>query len=215
MNIKNSRFQTTVAVGVATLLLTACGVGGPYPDVPELLPANSIPVYRGPVAPPQITYRIDENRYFEYLPRGAGACTNAMVYYNDKKLGIRSAVVELDRAVAGASNFIIDAANDQYLVGPMTRGNTDCSSGGGGCGGATLPYSTDGGRTWNRAIPGAYGGYAVYMSGDQVYTSGMRAKLSELSSGPSVWTDDLLSNFPPPRRQPLDKKFRCTANGKE
>lgn len=215
MNAPNISVKNTIAIFTTRLQLTACGVGGPYPGVPELLPASSVPVYRGPVAPPQVTYRIDEDRYFELVPRGAGACADAMVYYNDKRLGIRSAVVKLDPAVTGLSNFIIDASNQEYLVGPLTRGNTDCSSGGGGCSGGSLPYSVDSGRTWMNAKPGAYGGYAVYVSGNQVYTSGMRATFPDLPGGPRVWKSDLLSNFPPPHKAPLDKKFHCTANGKE
>ncbi|PSJ19105.1 hypothetical protein CVH10_24590, partial [Halomonas sp. ND22Bw] len=77
----------------------------------------------GEVAAPQVAYRIDENRYFEIVPYGRGACTNAMVQFVDKAKGIRSDAVLLDPGSMGAATLIIDASNDQYLVAPVTRGN--------------------------------------------------------------------------------------------
>jgi hypothetical protein len=207
---------TTLAPAICSLVLTACSIGGmagPFPGVPELTSGSGYTRYRGPVAPPQVAYRIDENRYFEIVPNGAAACADAAIQYVDKARGIRSDVLSL-RALGGV-DIVIDAANDQYLVAPISRGNTDCSSGGGGCGGSTLPYSTDAGRTWKRTSPAASGGHAVYMSGENVYTSGMRAKISEFSLGYGSWKDGLLSEFPKPHKAPLDTKFHCTANGKE
>jgi hypothetical protein len=170
------------------------------------------------VAPPQVTYRIDENRYFELVHHTHQSCANAGVFYVDKALGIRSFVVTLDPAVTGASNFIIDAANDQYLIGPVTRGNTDCSSGGGGCGGASMPYSTDAGRTWRRASPPITGGYELYLAGEAVFYAGQRARLPELSTGDEAWKQFYLvgkSKPPTLNRKPIDNKFHCTENGKE
>jgi hypothetical protein len=218
MTTTDHPFKSITAALAASLVLTACGIGGPYPGVPELLPASTLPVYQGAVAPPQVTYRIDENRYFEYVPRGPGACTDAMVYYNDKKLGIHSAVVRLDRAVAGANDFIIDASNDEFLIGPMTRGNTDCSSGGGGCGGDSMPYSTDAGRTWKRAW--AQRPYAaVGVSGNLAYSGGGSDLLTTLDLRASdirtsEWTYRANVRFLPVA-MPMDKKFHCTTNGKE
>jgi hypothetical protein len=156
-----------VAAAAMALALTACslgGLGGPYSGVPELQSSPRYDIRGRPewippssgglkkaVAPPQVTYRIGDGRYFELVHDTHQACANAGVYYVDRAKGIRSFVVTLDPAVTGASNFIIDAANDQYLIGPVTRGNTDCSSGGGSCGGASMPYSTDAGRTWRRS----------------------------------------------------------------
>jgi len=160
-------------------------------------------------------YRIDENRYFEDASEAGRFCENGSpIHYVDKARGIRSYVVNMDGASMGA-NFIIDAGNDEYLSGPVTRGNTDCSSGGGGCGGARLPYSTDAGRTWKRATPRYSGGYAVYMSGDKVYNSAAWAYMQELAGGMSAWKDGQLSAFPNPVKSPLDTKFHCTDKGKE
>ena len=128
--MKCTRTAAVLVAMTASMLLTACALrSGPYPGVPELLPADSVDQRGRPVAPPQVVYRIDENRYFELVPRSEGACTDATVFYADKKKGIRSLVVKWDRGAMGGSAFIIDAANDQYLIGPATRGNTDCSSG--------------------------------------------------------------------------------------
>jgi hypothetical protein len=223
----------SVAAAAMALALTGCslgGLGGPYPGVPELqssprydirgrpewVPPSSGGVKKA-VAPPQVTYRIDDSRYFELVHDTHQACANAGVFYVDKAKGIRSFVVTLDPAVTGASNFIIDAANDQYLIGPVTRGNTDCSSGGGSCKGASMPYSTDAGRTWKQAPADPYSARGV--SGSVAYSAGVRnltrsLDLSKADVARGEWT--YLPNFTfSPRKAPLDTKFHCTENGKE
>ncbi|MGJ7609838.1 MULTISPECIES: T6SS immunity protein Tli3 family protein [unclassified Variovorax] len=117
--------------------LGACAQSGSRPKV---LPAASS-------KPPQVVYRIDDHRHFELTPDET--CFGNMLYFVDTAKGIRSEVVTFD-AVMNRTTLIIDAANDQYLVAPVTRGSINCSSGGGGCGGDKMPYSTDGGRTWQR-----------------------------------------------------------------
>ena len=138
---KHATFYVSHAVrhllGVgAFLLLTGCGLGGlggPYPGVPELVSASSVPRYNGPAAPPRVLYKIDNYRYFEDASDPGRFCENGSpIYYVDKVLGIRSYVGRMDGASMGVP-FTIDAANTDYLIGPATRGNTDCSSGGGGC----------------------------------------------------------------------------------
>jgi hypothetical protein len=198
---------TIVVVLLSGILLSACTL--------HRSRSGSEPPYSGPVAKPQVAYRIDEQRFFEIVPLREGACSSAIVYYTDKAKDIHTAVVRLDPGSMGGGDFIIDAANDQYLVAPIVRGNTDCESGGNGCSGSRLPYSTDGGRTWKGASPASYGGYKVYMSGDNVYTSGMRANMRDLSNGYSAWHDAMLRDFPKPMKAPIDTKFHCTPNGKE
>jgi hypothetical protein len=202
----------------AAMLLTACGLTGPFPGVPGLNGPGRNPPYKGEVAPPQVAYRIDENRYFEIVPYGPGACTNAMVHFVDTAKGIRSEAVKLDPGSMGAATLIIDASNDQYLVAPVTRGNTDCSSGGGLCGGSKLPYSTDGGRTWKRANPRFTNGFDLYLAGDELFYAGQKVKLSRLADDDSVWPRYYVSDsnpLPPIRQGAIDRKFHCTPNGKE
>lgn len=114
--------------------------------------SSTAPAYRDqvtkqakPKPAPQVVYRIDDHRYFEVTPEND--CYDDMLSFVDTARGIRSDVVKFD-AVMNRTTLIIDAANDQYLVAPVTRGGTNCSSGGGACGGSKMPYSTDGGRTW-------------------------------------------------------------------
>ncbi|MES2481225.1 MAG: hypothetical protein V4609_04435, partial [Pseudomonadota bacterium] len=129
-------------------LLTACGLTGPFPGVPDFVSASSLPVYTGPVAAPQVGYRIDENRYFEIVPNRAAACSDASIYYRDDARGIRSFVMPLRNL--GGVDLVIDAANDQYLVAPVDKGSGNCSSGGGTCPGPGLIYSLDAGKSWKR-----------------------------------------------------------------
>ncbi|MEJ8822147.1 hypothetical protein WKW80_08850 [Variovorax humicola] len=220
--MKYTRTIAVLAAMTGSILLTACALrAGPYPGVPELLSASSVDQRGRPVAPPQVVYRIDENRYFELVPRGEGACTDATVFYVDKKKGIRSLVVKWDRGAMGGSAFIIDAANDQYLVGPVTRGNTDCSSGGGSCGGARLPYSTDAGRTWKRAEalsptdPMSVSGSIVYEV-DSGFDTTQSLDLSKDSPSRRDWrVVSKNGQLPQSRKAPIDNIFHCTANGKE
>jgi hypothetical protein len=222
-----------VSAAAMALSLTGCslgGLGGPYPGVPELQSTPRYDVRGRPewvppssgggtktVAPPRVLYRIDANRYFEDASETGHFCENGSpIYYVDKTLGIRTYVVKMDGASMGV-NFIIDAANDQYLIGPVTRGNTDCSSGGGSCKGASMPYSTDAGRTWKRAPADPYSARGV--SGSVAYSAGVRnltrsLDLSKADVARGEWT--YLPNFTfSPRKAPLDTKFHCTENGKE
>ena len=104
-------------IGLCTviLVLDGCslgGLGGPYPGVPELVPASSVPRYSGPAEPPRVLYRIDKDRYFEDASNPGHFCENGSpIYYVDKAQGIRSYVVDMDGASMGVL-FTIDAAND-------------------------------------------------------------------------------------------------------
>ena len=57
-------------IGLCTviLVLDGCslgGMGGPYPEVQELVSASSVPRYSGPSDPARVLYRIDKDRAFE------------------------------------------------------------------------------------------------------------------------------------------------------
>src|SRR5450830_647569 len=159
---------TIAVVLLGSLLVSACTL--------PISRSSQEPPYTGPVAKPQVAYRIDDHRFFEIVPLREEECSTASLYFTDTTRNIRSRVSSFMAGYNLRSEFIIDAANDQFLVAPIVRGNLDCQSGGGGCGGSRLPYSTDGGRTWKRANPRYSGGHDVYQSGEDVYNSGARAK---------------------------------------
>ena len=216
---KSRRYWTLLAGALAgAVQLGGCGIAGmagPYPGVPDFVDASSLARPEGPAAAPQVGYRSDEGRYFEIVPRAAAACTGAMLYYVDKGKGIRSAVVKFDDGTMLGNEFVIDAANEEYLVGPITRGNTDCSSGGGFCGGSKLPYSTDGGRTWKRGEASSASD-RLSITGTYVYAVGNVPRLADLANGrPSLSDWRYVRETTRPRIEPLDTKFHCTPNGKE
>lgn len=194
---------TLAALG---LVLSACASSGASP-----------PPAPGPVIPPQVAYRIDDHRYFEITPDADDECADKMIYFIDTAKGIRSQVVKWDNVMARAK-FIIDAANDQHLVAPVTRGSINCSSGGGACG-DRLPYSTDGGRTWRRAwAPSPY--YDLMISGSTAYQSHRNEDL--ITNGLDLTVlptpDDtnwkFLRDFAfKPRIAPVDTKVICKAQG--
>ncbi|MDQ0042587.1 T6SS immunity protein Tli3 family protein [Variovorax boronicumulans] len=100
---------TLAALALAlALALSACASGRASPPPPSQ-----------PAKPPQVVYRIDDHRYFELTPDET--CFGNMLYFIDTAKGIRSEVVTFD-AVMNRTTLIIDAANDQYLVAPVTRG---------------------------------------------------------------------------------------------
>ena len=202
-------------------LVSGCGLGarGPFPGVPDFVNPASVPVYKGPVAAPQVGYWIDENRYFEIVPMTDRRCSSGKVFYVDKAKGIKSLVMGTHEI--GGLDLVIDAANEEFLVGPIAKGSGNCSSGGGACGGRTLPYSTDAGRTWKRARPRSSGD-DVYLTGEWVLvSSGGRseqvATLSQHPESPQAWKQFNSDKevVPPTRRVSVDSKFHCTPNGKE
>ena len=149
-----------LTLAALALALSACASGGASPPpTPETY------------IPPQVAYRIDDHRYFEITPWPDGECAEKMLYFVDTAKGIRSKAVQWDNVMT-QGKLIIDAANDQYLVAPVTRGGTNCSSGGGACG-DKMPYSTDGGRSWKLAwSPGTT--YDLMVGGSTAYQSHYR-----------------------------------------
>jgi hypothetical protein len=195
----------------ALLLLAGCGTPPPYVQYP------------GPVADPQVVYRIDDNRYFELVPQQAAACVEGTLTYVDRQQGIRSTVFHWtgrDYRTIPKDGFIIDAANNRYLIGPWKRFPYGCQSGGGGCA-DRLPYSTDGGRTWQFTTPSWNGDELYAISGD-IYIvfdehDASVAKLAKPLTAFSDWTRFDVAAHPLPRiaKAPLDNHFHCTPNGKE
>lgn len=191
-----------LSVAPLALMLSACAFGD-----------SSRPLAPQPTKPPQVVYRIDDHRYFELTPDET--CFGNMLYFVDTAKDIRSEVVIFD-AVMNRTTLIIDAANDQYLVAPVSRGGTNCSSGGGACGGDRMPYSIDGGRTWRRAWAHSSRD-GVMISGAMAYNvdglklmNGLDLTLSEPKS--NDWK--YLRNFTfSPRVPPTDSKVLCRAQG--
>ena len=173
--------------------------------------------YSGPVAKPQVAYRIDEHRFFEVVPLENFACARARLYYTDTAKGIHTNVVSWDKVSDGT--FVIDAANDQYLVAPIIVSSSGCQTGDGSsfkCA-SRLPYSTDAGRTWKLHIPRWTGGGDVYMTGSQVYYAGARSSVQTLSeaydtNARSQWP---LVNFARQAKPPIATRFHCNSDGKE
>ncbi|QNK72400.1 hypothetical protein H7F36_14360 [Variovorax sp. PAMC28562] len=204
-----------LACGVA--LLAACVGTGPYPGVP-ILGAKLPPPYKGPVAASQVAYRIDENRFFEVVPREGAACYRAGIFYTDTTLGIHTLVMGLNQL--GGVDLVIDAANTDYLVGPTIEGGGSCYN----CGGSWLPYSTDAGRTWKLGGGGPSSpSNPLTLSGTKVHvfsSLGVKNVVStvDLTKDKIVmkdWKDEVGGVPPNPRIAPIDTKFRCIPNGKE
>lgn len=198
----NPAWRLTLAA--LALALSACASGGASPPpTPETY------------IPPQVAYRIDDHRYFEITPWPDGECAEKMLYFVDTAKGIRSKAVQWDNVMT-QGKLIIDAANDQYLVAPVTRGGINCSSGGGGCAAATMPYSIDGGRTWRQVwSPGTtydlmVGGSTAYQShrNVDVITEGLDLTLTRPQS--TNWTYRPRFVFKP-RITPVDTKVQCKA----
>lgn len=189
---------------LVALLLAACASG------------HRISTYVGPVAAPQVVYRIDDHRYFEVVPLEGMPCVRARLYYTDKARNIHIDIASWDRVANGS--FIIDAANDNFLIGPILLSSGNCQTGDSAnlkCA-SRLPYSVDGGRTWKYNIP-QWSDRDAYMTGIEIYTGGARASIVSLADGhvPNVWHASRLREFPQPRIRPLDTRFHCTAFRKD
>jgi hypothetical protein len=195
--------------------------------------------YSGPVAAPQVAYRIDEHRFFEVVPYQYFACARARLFYTDTAKGIHTNIapwqVDLDRVL------IIDAANDQYLVSPIIESSSGCQTGGGDLCAYSFYFSQDAGRTWNRemAIEAP-----VYISGSMAYSrppykkngenniNGAKATLDieipkdrvevEFPLGGAIkrhpilkWEDFRNQPIPLPKKWPVDRKLNCISGTNE
>jgi hypothetical protein len=175
---------------------------------------QEIPSYTGPVAPPQVAYRIDDHRYFEIVPTENHACFWANLFYVDTARDIRTNVTSWDRTHYG--RLVIDAATDQYLISPIIGMEPGCHTGDYSstmCD-LRLRYSVDAGRTWKVTFPpkNVAPHAEVYLAGDAVYFSGHRARLPDLITGDGAWVAFPLSGKgkPPPLvKPPVDNEPAC------
>ena len=209
-----------VVIAGLILLLSGCSVGRNDGYVP----------YHGPKAPPKPVYRIDEHRFFEVVPQEDASCTPGYVYYNDTVKGYHVPIMRWDTASHQKSPFIIDAANDQYLIAPNLQSSMNCSAGGGDSCSDILYFSQDGGKTW-LAGSGISSYSPNYLTGTTVYNyeprhnnSGYEAQVnvpipsstkSIIEAGGAVkrvsllkWKD-IESAIPVPRKAPLDSIIYC------
>lgn len=212
-----------LAAGV-TLSLTGC-VGQPRYEP-----------YSGPVAPPQVAYRIDAQRFFEVVPYQHLRCARARLYYTDTARGIHTNVVSWDQVSDGT--FIIDAANEQYLVAPIVVSSSGCQTGGGDLCADRLYFSQDAGRTWKVDLAESRG-TTTYLTGATLYEhhsrhpdAGLKARLDvHISEGQASgevlpggaykhvrllkWQEFRNEKIPPPIKPPIDTRFQCNSDGKE
>jgi hypothetical protein len=140
-----------------------------------------------PMAKPQVVYRIDENRYFEIVPRGPAACEKALVYYVDKKLEIYSYVIPYDAKTMNGRKFRIDAANDKYLGAPTSRFNIGCTGKDNQyCDDLITAFSIDFGRKWEFV--------AMLGIGDQTITENFYFDTGRLHESVEFRSEDQVKN---------------------
>jgi hypothetical protein len=190
--------KKAIHAGLAGTLLVGC------------VTYHEIPPYAGPVAPPQIAYRIDGHRYFEIVPKENNACFPARLNYVDTALGIRTDVTSWN-LITAHNVFTLDAASN-YLVTPLIDPN--CETGGGNACMPFIRYSTDAGRTWQVGRPrySSPGADDVYLIGDSVYYGGQRARVPDLISGYSAWSSYRMAErneLPPIGKAPIDTSMHC------
>ncbi|QLG93425.1 hypothetical protein HZF02_16290 [Pseudomonas yamanorum] len=195
------------------------------PNADRDAPENGKP-YRGPVAAPQVVYRIDDNRYFEFVPRQSYFCITGTMMYVDRQQGIRSRVEDWGRhEYSGRSDqLVVDAANTRYLLAPWRNDISGVYAGGGG-GRTQLLYSADAGKTWQSRSPTGLGGRLAYLNGDNLYLVLDDEAWSTHLPTPQVpgwdweknWTHFKLKerSLPPVGKWPIDKQFHCKGNGYE
>jgi hypothetical protein len=176
---------------------------------------HEIPTYKGPVAPTQVAYRIDDHRYFEIVPMENFACFRAKLIYVDTTRGIRTRVTNWDNIIAG--RVFIDAANDQYLISPIIGVDpSECQSGDSRRMAACISrfrYSVDAGQTWQAIKSTAIQDHEdVYLVGDTVYHAGLKARLPDFATGDSAWSAipaGRHGQVPTLTKPPVDDKPRC------
>jgi hypothetical protein len=177
---------------------------------------HEIPPYSGPVAPPQVAYRIDDHRYFEIVPTENYACSRARLLYVDTTRGIRTRVTNWDNVIGG--RLFIDAANDQYLISPILGVDpSDCQSGDrrvmDACLVSRFRYSVDAGQTWKAIRSTAIQDHEdMYLIGETLYHAGLKARVPDLVKGDSAWSAfpaDRHDQLPPLSKPPIDNEPHC------
>ncbi|MES2299378.1 MAG: hypothetical protein V4582_20230 [Pseudomonadota bacterium] len=197
---------TLCALAAAGLLLAACVTS------PAFTP------YAGPIAAPQVAYRIDSHRYFEVVPLEDMACARARLYYTDTARGIHVNVTGWDRVSKGT--LVIDAANDEYLVAPIILSGSSCQTGDAGsdlCA-ARLFYSQDGGRNWKSTVSLLYG--RVHLTGSAAYIGTLSVDVVDISKDNIArpdWVRHSEDGFtiPAPKKAPVDIQPNCSPSNKE
>lgn len=172
----------------------------------------------GPVAAPQVAYRIDDHRYFEVVPLENLSCARARLFYTDTSHGIHTNVADWDRIAKGG--FVIDAANDLYLVTPIIDSSSGCQIGAGDLCASRLMYSRDRGTTWQvNKPPYTVARDDVYLIDGVVYYAGRQAPISALEKkGDGAWTRfyvDGRNTMPSVEKQPIDDRLHCQSDRKD
>jgi hypothetical protein len=199
--------RTALWALMAAVLVPACSV------------QSTVTSYAGPVAPPQVVYRIDDHRYFEVVPLENLACARARLYYNNTARGIHVDVASWDRMSMGG--FVIDAANEEYLAAPVIQSSSGCQSGDGASNQCanSLHYSLDGGREWRVFKPVLNSG-AMRLIGSKFYVGDNETDVIDISSQPTTptaWHRSMTNQLaiPRPIQAPIDNQFHCNPSGKE
>ena len=115
------------------------------------------PVY----GPPQIIYRIDDNRYFTL--ENYTRCENGQTFYNNKKKGIHVKISNASGYLFKGRLFWL-STRDDYLAFPSTHNSnyTSCVGSDKGCRNV-ITVTTDAGKNLHPII---YGGYTQDPTGD-------------------------------------------------
>ena len=198
--------RRTLGSLTAAMLLAACTTQPTYTP------------YAGPVAAPQVAYRIDGHRYFEVVPLENLACARARLYYTDTARGVHVNVASWDRVSKGT--FVIDAANDEYVIAPIILSGSSCQTGDGSsdlCA-ARLFYSQDSGRSWKNTVSLLYG--KAQLIGSVAYVGTLSVDAVDISKDKVArqdWVRHSDDGFtvPAPKKAPLDTQPHCTSGSKE
>ncbi|MCP1439710.1 hypothetical protein J3D56_003146 [Erwinia persicina] len=166
MNIL-TKMSCLLSVLLTAPLLTSCvtegaafglGVGSLHETVMTEKDNNVPPPVYGP---PQIIYRIDDNRYFTL--ENYTRCENGQTFYNNKLKNIH-VQISPSSGYLFKGRFFWTSTRDDYLAFPVTRNDNKaaCMGSDKGCMNI-VALTTDGGKT-KRSV--TYGGYTQDPNGD-------------------------------------------------
>jgi hypothetical protein len=132
---------------VSALCLSACV--DPALSSPAPLKNNNI-VIKPLYGPPQVIYRIDENRYITL--EDYTNCDNGLVIYHNDQKNIKTALWVSSRGIMNYKGKLIWAAkNDDMLALPLVSGDNDpCGDNLRGCAYSILSASHDGGKKFRK-----------------------------------------------------------------
>lgn len=137
LNIPRCCRKYRLALALATLLLSGCGLTAPIVVGTGAMPVTKRPTYD---VPSQVIYRIDEKRFFT-IENYEDCSTGGDVYYHDERAKLKTKISPQGVGI-WPGKFSIEPTDTHVVLPGYGCGNKGCY--------LSINFSTDGGKSFDR-----------------------------------------------------------------